>query len=83
MDVFQNMKIAKKDNERIRFVEFGFSKGQIDVGRIVVQKDLNGENAFNFFRREFIKEKQCCYVLYDCHFETTECPKEELVFVMW
>lgn len=83
LEVFQNIKMAKNDDERIRFVRFGFCHDQIDVEQIVLQKDLNGENAFTYFKREFLKEKKCCYVLYDCHYVTTECPKKDLVFVMW
>lgn len=85
LDVFKTMKLAKKDDDRIRFVTFGFCNltNQIVVERTVVQKDLNGDNPFSYFKREFLQEKKCSYVLYDCHYETTECPKRDLVFVMW
>lgn len=75
--------MARNDDERVRFVKFWFCNGQIDVEETIQQKDLEGENAFTYFKEKYLQDEKCCYVLYDCHYETTECPKKDLVFVMW
>lgn len=83
MDALTTIKLAKKDDERVRFLTFGFSNDKIVVKKTIHQKDLKGENPFCYLKREFLKDEECCYILYDCHYETTECPKEDLVFMMW
>ncbi|GAA6213966.1 cofilin-1-like [Lates japonicus] len=88
-DLYNEMKVVKNDadqNERIRLVVFHISNNFIDVeeGKIFREKDLEGvDDVYKFFIG-LLKDKQCRYMLYDCHFETKESSrKEELVFVMW
>ncbi|XP_070697299.1 non-muscle cofilin 1-like [Pempheris klunzingeri] len=85
-ELLDQMKVVKNDDnqkERIRFVVLYFKNGFIDVENVYREQDLEGEDVFKFFV-SLLKPKQCRYVMYDCHFETTETSKkEELVFVLW
>lgn len=88
-DIINEMKVVKSDadqNERIRVVIFKISDGLINVenDQIFREKDLKDEtDVYKFFLSK-LAPKSCCYLLYDCHFETKEASKkEELVFVMW
>lgn len=88
-DLYNEMKVVKNDadqSERIRLVVFHISDNFIDVedNKIYREKDLEGvDDVYKFFIG-LLKDKQCRYMLYDCHFETKESSrKEELVFVMW
>lgn len=61
------------------------NEGFIDVeeGKIFREKDLEDKDDVYAFFLSLMKPEECCYLLYDCHYETVESPKEELVFVMW
>lgn len=88
LDNITEMKLAKDNDQRLRILQFGFcmvgDKKQIDVVKKVTQKDLVGEDAFTYMRDNMLKEKECTYVLYDCHYETKDTgSKKELVFIMW
>lgn len=82
------MKIAKDNDQRIRILRFGFcdvdGKQQIDVLEKVTTESLSGSDAFAYLRDKILKEDQCTYVLYDCHYESNDTgTKKELVFIMW
>ncbi|XP_028279074.1 non-muscle cofilin 1-like [Parambassis ranga] len=86
-DIINEMRVVKADSdqkERIRLVAFQIADGFIQVKEIFREKDLSGvDDVFKFFLSK-LKAEQCCYLLYDCHFETKESGrKEELVFVLW
>lgn len=85
-DVFNEMKVVKADSdpkERIRFVLMEIADGYIKIAKIYREKDVEGEDVYLFFVK-LLKPKVCGYLLYDCHFTTTESGiKQELVFIMW
>uniref|UniRef100_A0A1A8N189 Cofilin 1 (Non-muscle), like n=1 Tax=Nothobranchius pienaari TaxID=704102 RepID=A0A1A8N189_9TELE len=85
-DIVTNMKVVKTDadaNDRIRLVLLEIKDGKIVIERTYRQKDLSDEpDVFKFFLKQ-LENNRCRYLLYDCHFETKESKKEELVFVMW
>ncbi|XP_042358080.1 non-muscle cofilin 1-like [Plectropomus leopardus] len=87
-DLFQKMKVRTGDTceeDRLRFVTFLIdeAKGEIVPDLKILQKDLCGvDDHFKHFKNQ-LDDKQCRYVLYDCHYETTETVKEDLVFLMW
>lgn len=82
---FNDMKIAKNADQRVRLATFAFKGKCIDVEEVHTQKDLDEKNldGFEYFM-SLLTPGKCHYILYDCHFKTKESPtKEELVFVMW
>lgn len=81
-DLYSEMKLAKDDAERMRFVIFGFVNACIDVEDSYQNKHLEGKDPFLFFKDLLVADK-CRYILYDCHYETVESVKKELVLVMW
>ncbi|KAF7219847.1 non-muscle cofilin 1-like [Nothobranchius furzeri] len=85
-DIIKDMKVVKTDadtNDRIRLVLLEIKDGKIVIERTYRQKDLSDEpDIFKFFLKQ-LENNKCRYLLYDCHFETKESKKEELVFVMW
>ncbi|KAM9847354.1 non-muscle cofilin 1-like [Aulostomus maculatus] len=87
-DLYNSMKVVKSDadpKERLRLVVFHIKDGIIDAtdDKIFRQKDLGKEDVFKFMTN-LLEPKSCCYLLYDCHYETKECgKKEELVYIMW
>ncbi|XP_070772422.1 non-muscle cofilin 1-like [Enoplosus armatus] len=85
-DIFQNMKVVKADDdqkERMRLVVFHICGSCIDIEKIYREKDLEDTDVFKFFLG-LLDPDHCCYILYDCHYETKESSKkEDLVFVMW
>lgn len=85
VDFFNDMKIAKNAEGRVRVAMFDFVKDCITVGEQTTQADLDAKqmDGFEYFMSLLSPEK-CRYILYDCHFATKESStKEELVFVMW
>lgn len=80
-DTYNEMKIAKNDDERIRLVTFVIKDQCIDVEKVYQEKDIKGD-AFLFFK-DLLLVTECRYILYDCHFQTDESIKKELVFAMW
>lgn len=85
-NLFNQMKVVKSDAdqmERIRLVVFVIGEKCIEVESVHREKDLQGQDVFKFFNSLLVPGK-CCYILYDCHFESKESSKkEELVFVLW
>ncbi|XP_019943248.2 non-muscle cofilin 1-like [Paralichthys olivaceus] len=85
-DVYNEMRLVKNDSnsmERIRLVVFEIKDDQIQPSKIFREKDvLEKKNVYKLFLEQMDSE-HCCYLLYDCHYETKDSPKEELVFVMW
>uniref|UniRef100_A0A1A8HZ29 Cofilin 1 (Non-muscle), like n=1 Tax=Nothobranchius kuhntae TaxID=321403 RepID=A0A1A8HZ29_NOTKU len=85
-EIIKDMKVVKTDadaNDRIRLVLLEIKDGKIVIERTYRQKDLSDEpDIFKFFLKQ-LENNKCRYLLYDCHFETLESKKEELVFVMW
>uniref|UniRef100_A0A1A8FXE4 Cofilin 1 (Non-muscle), like n=1 Tax=Nothobranchius korthausae TaxID=1143690 RepID=A0A1A8FXE4_9TELE len=85
-DIILDMKVVKTDanaNDRIRLVLLEIKDGKIVIERTYRQKDLSDEpDIFKFFLKQ-LDSKICRYLLYDCHYETKDSKKEELVFVMW
>lgn len=87
-EIYNEAKVVKSDadaKERIRVVVFEIKGGYIDVepGKIYREKDLEGQDVFLFFL-SLLKPDQCRYLLYDCHYSTTESAvKQDLVSVMW
>ncbi|XP_029031252.1 non-muscle cofilin 1-like [Betta splendens] len=85
-DIFNEMKVVKADSdpkERIRFVQLEIADGYIKIAKIHREKCLEGQDIYQFFL-QLLKPKVCGYLLYDCHFNTSETGvKQELVFVMW
>jgi len=46
-------------------------------------KDLEGQkNVFKYIMSK-VPDTQCRYALYDCAYETTVSPKNDLIFIMW
>nr|XP_020453868.1 destrin-like [Monopterus albus] len=85
-EIYNEMKVVKNDavqEERIRFVLFDIKDGYICVKEIYREKDLSGVDDVFKFVMNLMDPKKCCYWLYDCHFETCESKKEELVFALW
>ncbi|XP_060943322.1 non-muscle cofilin 1-like [Limanda limanda] len=84
--LYNEMRLVKNDAnqmERIRLVVFEIKDNQIQPTKTFRQKDLlEVENVYKLFLEQMPSET-CCYLLYDCHFETKDSPKEELVLVMW
>ncbi|XP_030297468.1 cofilin-1-like [Sparus aurata] len=87
-DICKEMRVVKSDadqQKRIRLVLFKIEDSCIDVSRCVCEEELvkDGKDGFSCFQ-EMMVEGECCYILYDCHFDTKECRnKEELVFLTW
>lgn len=82
--IFQEMKkLSQGDNQddRLRFLVFHIDDDLIKLKVRHTNKDLEGQNTFEFFTG--ILKESCCYLLYDCHYENKDGPKDELVFVMW
>uniref|UniRef100_UPI0037E83C08 non-muscle cofilin 1-like n=1 Tax=Semicossyphus pulcher TaxID=241346 RepID=UPI0037E83C08 len=89
--IFEKMKVVKADEsegERKRLVTFTINNDEcIDVCKIINQEDLGKdgvpEDAFKAFGT-LLCDDSCCYILYDCHYETQEgIKKEELIFGAW
>ncbi|XP_004077510.1 cofilin-2 [Oryzias latipes] len=84
--IMDEMKVVKADsdqNERIRLVVLEIKDGFIVIEKVLREKDLANQDVFKQFL-SLLEPSRCCYILYDCHFETKESSrKEELVFVMW
>ncbi|XP_062256679.1 non-muscle cofilin 1-like [Platichthys flesus] len=84
--IYNEMRLVKNDAnqlERIRIVVFEIKDSQIQPTKTFRQKDLTDvENVYKVFLEQ-MPSGECCYLLYDCHFETKDSPKEELVLVMW
>ncbi|XP_041803737.1 non-muscle cofilin 1-like [Chelmon rostratus] len=84
-DIFQEVKVVKNDDdhmERARLVVFGFKNDTIVVETIYRGSDLKDKDVFLSFK-ELLEPTKCHYILYDCHFKTTDSAKAELVFVLW
>lgn len=85
-EIYNAMKLVKtEDNqmERMRLVIFHIDGSCIDVEKIFREKDLEKEDDVYKFVLSQLKADECRYILYDCHFETKESKKEELVFFLW
>lgn len=80
------MKVQRSDadaRDRIRIVTFKVDDKFINVDQIYQEKDLADKpNIYTFFT-SLMRDMECIYILYDCHYETKETKKEDLVFVMW
>ena len=87
-DVCDEMRLVKSDadhQKRIRLVVFNIKDSCIDVTKCVCEEELTqmGKDGFSYFQ-EMMADGECCYILYDCHFDTKECRnKQELVFLTW
>lgn len=81
-DLYNEMKLAKNDPGRLRFVTLGFCDNCIDVTASTQDKDLEGKDPFVFFM-DLLVPDECRYILYDCHYETVDSVKKEIVSVMW
>lgn len=70
-------------SKKIRLVTLKVGETEVDVEQVIREEDLP-ENA-DIFKHfcSLMPEKECSYILYDCHFVTAETYKEELVFAMW
>lgn len=82
---FNDMKISKNADQRVRLATFAFKGKSIDVDQVHKQIDLDKKllDGFQYFL-SLLTPGRCHYILYDCHFATKESSnKEELVFVMW
>ncbi|KAM3605744.1 uncharacterized protein V6R79_003902 [Siganus canaliculatus] len=86
MEVCQNIKVVKCETDpldRIRLLRFGFNEeGNIDVMECYKEKDLGEKDAFLILQK-MTAETECCYLLYDCNYETKETKKNELIFMFW
>ncbi|XP_030011343.1 non-muscle cofilin 1-like [Sphaeramia orbicularis] len=85
-DLFNEMKVQKSGDdqrERLRIVTFVIDGDFVQAEEKYRQKDVEDKDDIYKFFLSVLKEKSCRYVLYDCHFETKESKKEELVFGMW
>lgn len=80
--IYNEMKLSKNTAESLRFLVMGFCDNCIDVQKSYTNEDLEGKDPFAFFQN-LLQPKQCIYILYDCHYETVESVKKELVSVMW
>ncbi|KAJ0005045.1 hypothetical protein NQD34_011259 [Periophthalmus magnuspinnatus] len=72
-------------NERIRVVELGLNDAntEIEVKQVIMEKDVKTlGNVFKFVQC-LMGEKECRYIVYDCHYETPQTKKEDLIFIMW
>ncbi|KAK9541742.1 hypothetical protein VZT92_001763 [Zoarces viviparus] len=87
-NIFNKMKVVKNDDaeeDRIRLVTcvIDVENGEIKVEKCLQQKsDECKDDAFKCLQNLMPKD-HCRYILYDCHFETEDCKKEELVFLLW
>lgn len=82
---YNDMKISKNADQRVRLATFDFKGKCIDVDEVHTQGDLDKEkkDGFEYFK-SLLSSVKCRYIVYDCHFATKEqSTKEELVFVMW
>lgn len=82
---FNDMKIPKNEEARVRIATFVFKEEFIIVGETTTQAQLDEKkmDGFEYFK-SLLSPGKCRYILYDCHFATKESStKEELVFVMW
>ncbi len=83
---YSDMKMLKSDQmESVRLVIFGFVNENIDVVHKFCGKDLveKNQDAFTVLM-SFLKEEDCHYILYDCHYDTVEATgKKDMVFVSW
>ncbi|KAK7901428.1 hypothetical protein WMY93_018197 [Mugilogobius chulae] len=88
-DIFQTMKVNRssdKAKERIRLVQLGLNDPQntlIEVKKIVMEKDLDELGNLYTYAQSLMNDKECTYILYDCHYETDITKKEDLIFIMW
>ncbi|XP_072293534.1 non-muscle cofilin 1-like [Eucyclogobius newberryi] len=86
--LFNTMKVNRSsDNaqERIRVAEFALNDAhtEIEVKGLIKEKDLEeGENLFKKVQ-SLMRERECTYIVYDCHYETNVTKKEDLIFIMW
>ncbi|KAJ0066742.1 hypothetical protein NL108_002334 [Boleophthalmus pectinirostris] len=87
-DVLTTMKLnrnADDASDRIRVVELGLNdaKTEIEVKQVVMEKDFQRlGNVFKYIQ-SLMGEKECKYIIYDCHYETPQTKKEDLIFIMW
>ncbi|XP_073337962.1 non-muscle cofilin 1-like [Pagrus major] len=85
-EICKNIRVVKNDadqQKRIRMVVFQIKDNCIDVTKCICEEELSGKDCFSSFQ-DTMAEGECCYILYDCHFDTKECKnKEELVFLTW
>ncbi|KAK0151533.1 Cofilin-2 [Merluccius polli] len=68
--------------ERIKIVFFKVCTGEIIVDSRVLVKDVGDQDAFEMLQ-DRLKQYSACYAVYDCHYETKETEKTELVSIMW
>lgn len=84
-DLYNDMKVNKandKSSERIRLATFKIEKDKIIVKEKIREVDLGPNTCFEKFKEKLIDD-ECTYILYDCHYDTLETHKEELIFEMW
>uniref|UniRef100_G3NLQ5 Cofilin 1 (non-muscle), like n=3 Tax=Gasterosteus aculeatus TaxID=69293 RepID=G3NLQ5_GASAC len=86
-NIITKMKVVKSDDaeeDRIRLLILVIDTGEIKIEKCLLQKDVEGEADVFKLVVSLMKPEKCCYLLYDCHFETKESSrKEELVFMLW
>ncbi|XP_053731622.1 non-muscle cofilin 1-like [Synchiropus splendidus] len=85
--LFDDMKVVKANCDpgaRCRLVFLGIDGDFIVPCRIIKQCDLDksGTDPYDLIVEHLLKE-ECCYILYDCHYERRDVYKEDLVSIMW
>ncbi|XP_061914444.1 non-muscle cofilin 1-like [Entelurus aequoreus] len=83
-EMFEKMKLNKQSDDRIRVMALEIEDSLIRVTDVIRQKDIEqNTDAFEIFKKIMLT-KNCCYMVYDCHYEKCEQGgQEDLVFSMW
>ncbi|XP_074531604.1 cofilin-1-like [Halichoeres trimaculatus] len=86
--IYNEMKVVKNNddsNQRLRLVTFTIQGDVINVDLKVTQEEVTkkGQDAYQIFKEQ-LKDEECFYFLYDCHYKDHEgIGKEVLIFGSW
>ncbi|XP_068183430.1 non-muscle cofilin 1-like [Antennarius striatus] len=85
-NIFDRMKKVKQggdQSDRLRLVVFRVCGKNIDVTETMTNKQCAGKDVYTIVRKH-LREKDCCYILYDCHYRTVETSDhEDLILLTW
>ncbi|XP_034040925.1 cofilin-2-like [Thalassophryne amazonica] len=86
--LFEDMKVHHKgedENDHCKIAVMKIREHSIEVEKKYTLGEIKkgNQDPFVVFQNQ-LKSDTCCYVLYDCCFDTKEVPnKEDLILIMW
>ena len=58
--------------------------GEIGLDSSFRERDVDGEGQDAYKKlKATLQQYDACYAVYDCHYETEDTEKDELIFIMW